>query len=87
VKTEQFSHSRGGHINICTYTYISTYIYTYSTFLYVYNPRMSDYLYGTRMKKITMLELVWSQTKPTQYGMFLVWYRTDVLDAGMPMPV
>jgi hypothetical protein len=25
-------------------------------------------------------------TKLTQSGIFLVWYRTKILDAGMPMP-
>ncbi len=33
-----------------------------------------------------MPELVRYQTKPTQSGIFLVRYRTELVDAEMPMP-
>jgi hypothetical protein len=33
-----------------------------------------------------MPELVRYRTKPTQSSIFLVRYRTDFVDAGMPMP-
>ncbi len=33
-----------------------------------------------------MTELVRYQTKPTQSGIFLVRYQTELMDAGMPMP-
>ncbi len=36
-------------------------------------------------KKLTMPGLVWYRTKPRQSGFFLVWYRTGIIDAGMPM--
>jgi hypothetical protein len=26
------------------------------------------------------------RTKPRQSGIFSVWYRTEIIDAGMPMP-
>jgi hypothetical protein len=38
-------------------------------------------------KKLMMLEQVRYQTKLTQSGIFLVWYRTKIRDAGMPVPV
>jgi hypothetical protein len=41
---------------------------------------------GTRMKKLTMTGQVRYQTKPSQSGIFLVQYRTEIIDAGMPMP-
>ncbi len=41
---------------------------------------------GTRLKKLTMLGLVWYQTKPRQSAIFLVRYRTGIITAGMPMP-
>ncbi len=41
---------------------------------------------GTRMKKLTMLGQVWYRTKQRQSGIFLVRYRTEIIDAGMPMP-
>jgi hypothetical protein len=37
-------------------------------------------------KKLTMPEQVRYRTKLTQSGIFLVWYRTKIRDAGMPMP-
>ncbi len=40
---------------------------------------------GTRMKKLTMPGQVWYQTKPRQSSIFLVLYRTEIIDAGMPM--
>jgi hypothetical protein len=42
--------------------------------------------FGTGMKKITMLGLVWYRTKPRQTSIFLVQYRTEIIDAGMQMP-
>jgi hypothetical protein len=41
---------------------------------------------GTGMKKITMSETVQYRTKPRQSDFLLVWYRTKIIDAGMPMP-
>jgi hypothetical protein len=41
---------------------------------------------GTGLNKLTMLGLVRYRTKPRQSGIFLVWYRTGIIDAGMPMP-
>ncbi len=41
---------------------------------------------GTRMKKLTMPELFRYRTNPTQSGIFLVWYRTELMHIGMPMP-
>ncbi len=38
-------------------------------------------------KKLTTSEHVWYWTKLTQSDIFLVWYRTKIWDAGMPMPV
>jgi hypothetical protein len=38
-------------------------------------------------KKLTLSELVRYRTKPMQFGIFLVRYRTELVDAGMPMPV
>ncbi len=37
-------------------------------------------------KKLTMLGLVRYRTSPRQSGIFLVWYGTGIIDAGMPMP-
>jgi hypothetical protein len=36
-------------------------------------------------KKLTMPKPVRYWTKLTQSGIFLVWYRTKIRDAGMPM--
>ncbi len=41
---------------------------------------------GTRMKKLTMLGQVRYLTKPRQSSNFLVQYRIEIIDAGMPMP-
>jgi hypothetical protein len=41
---------------------------------------------GTRLKKLTMLGIVRHKTKPRQSGIFLVQYRTEIIDVGMPMP-
>jgi hypothetical protein len=30
--------------------------------------------------------LIWYRTKPAQSGISLVWYRNEIMDAGMPMP-
>jgi hypothetical protein len=40
---------------------------------------------GTRMKKQTLPGLVQIRTKPTQSGIYLVKYQTEIMDAGMPM--
>jgi hypothetical protein len=41
-----------------------------------------------RIEKLTMPGLVQYRTKPRQFVIFLVWYRTGIIDAaGMPMPV
>jgi hypothetical protein len=42
---------------------------------------------GTGMKKLTMPGMVRYQTKPRQPGIFLVWYRTEIIDNGMLIPV
>jgi hypothetical protein len=41
---------------------------------------------GTGRKKLTMPGLVRYRTKPRQSGIFLVRYRTGIIDAGMSMP-
>ncbi len=41
---------------------------------------------GTGMKKLTMPGQVRYRTKPRQSGICLVWYRTEIINAGMPMP-
>ncbi len=41
---------------------------------------------GTGMKKLTMPGQVQYRTKPRQSVIFLVRYRTESIDAGMPMP-
>jgi hypothetical protein len=41
---------------------------------------------GTGIKKLMMLGQVRYRIKPRQSGIFLVRYRTDIIDAGMPMP-
>ncbi len=41
---------------------------------------------GTGKKKLTMPEQVRYRTKPRQSGIFLVQYRTVIIDAGVPMP-
>jgi hypothetical protein len=41
---------------------------------------------GTGIKKLTMLGQVRYRTKPRQSGIFLVRYRTEIIDAGIPMP-
>jgi hypothetical protein len=41
---------------------------------------------GTGLKKLMMLGIVRYRTKPRQSGIFLVRYRTEIIDAGMPMP-
>jgi hypothetical protein len=41
---------------------------------------------GTGMKKLTMPGQVRYRTKPRQSGIFLVRYRTGIINAGMPMP-
>jgi hypothetical protein len=41
---------------------------------------------GTGLEKLTLLGIVRYRTKPRQSGIFLVWYRTEIIDAGMPMP-
>jgi hypothetical protein len=41
---------------------------------------------GTGLKKLMMQEQVRYRTKLTQSGIFLVWNRTKIRDAGMPMP-
>jgi hypothetical protein len=40
---------------------------------------------GTEMKKLTMPGEVLYRTKPRQFGIFLVSYRTESIDAGVPM--
>jgi hypothetical protein len=42
---------------------------------------------GTGMKKLMMPGQVRYQTKPRQSGIFLVQYQTEIVNAGMPMPV
>jgi hypothetical protein len=41
---------------------------------------------GTRLKKLTMPGIIRYWTEPRQSGIFLVQYRTEIIDAGMPMP-
>jgi hypothetical protein len=41
---------------------------------------------GTGMEKLTMPGQVRYRTKPRQSSLFLVRYRTKIIDAGMPMP-
>ncbi len=41
---------------------------------------------STGMKKLTMPGQVRYRTKPRQSGIFWVRYRTESIDAGMPMP-
>jgi hypothetical protein len=41
---------------------------------------------GTGLEKLTMPGIVQYRTKPRQSGIFLVRYRTEIIDAGMPMP-
>jgi hypothetical protein len=41
---------------------------------------------GTGIQKITMPGQVQCRTKPRQSGIFMVRYRTEIVDAGMPMP-
>ncbi len=41
---------------------------------------------GTGIKKLTMPGQVRYWTKPRQSGIFLVLYRIEIIDAGMPMP-
>jgi hypothetical protein len=41
---------------------------------------------GTEIKKLMMPGQFRYQTKPRQSGIFSVWYQTDYIDAGMPMP-
>jgi hypothetical protein len=41
---------------------------------------------GTGMKKLTMPGIVWYRTMPRQSGIFLVQYRTEIIDDGMLMP-
>jgi hypothetical protein len=41
---------------------------------------------STGVKKITVLEPVRYWTKLMQSGIFLFWYRTEIMDAGIPMP-
>jgi hypothetical protein len=41
---------------------------------------------NTGIKKLTMPGQVWYWNKPRQSGIFLVQYRTEIIDAGMPMP-
>ncbi len=43
--------------------------------------------YGTGMKKLMMPGMVRYRTMPRQYGIFLVLYRTETTDAGMPIPM
>jgi hypothetical protein len=37
-------------------------------------------------KKLTMPGSIRYRIKPTKSGFFLVWYRHEIMDAGMPMP-
>jgi hypothetical protein len=39
---------------------------------------------STGLKKLTMPGIVQNRTKPRQSGIFLVRYRTEIIDAGMP---
>jgi hypothetical protein len=41
---------------------------------------------GTGLKKLTLQGIVRYRTKPRQSGIFLVRYRTEIIDAEMPMP-
>jgi hypothetical protein len=41
---------------------------------------------GTGIKKLTMPGQFRYQTKPRQFGIFSVRYRTEIIDAGMLMP-
>jgi hypothetical protein len=41
---------------------------------------------STGVKKLTMPGQVRYRTKPRQSSIFLVWYRTEIIDAGKPMP-
>ncbi len=40
----------------------------------------------TGLKKLTTPGIVRYWTKPRQSGIFLVRYRTEIIDGGMPMP-
>ncbi len=40
----------------------------------------------TGIEKLMMPGMVRYQTKPRQSGMFLVCYRTKIIDAGLPIP-
>jgi hypothetical protein len=40
---------------------------------------------STGMKKLTMPGMVRYRTKPSQSGIFLVRYQTEIIDAGMPI--
>jgi hypothetical protein len=55
------------------------------------NARMPNCLasdqYGTGMKKLMMPGMVRYRTMPRQSRIFLVWYRTETTDAGMPIPM
>jgi hypothetical protein len=41
---------------------------------------------GTRLENERCRGIVRYRTKPRQPGIFLVRYRTEIIDAGMPMP-
>jgi hypothetical protein len=46
----------------------------------------ASYQTSTGIKKQTMPGMVRYRTKPRQSGIFLVRYRTEIIDAGMLMP-
>jgi hypothetical protein len=46
----------------------------------------ASYQSGPGIKKLTIPGQVRYRIKPRQSGIFLVRYRTEIIDAGMPMP-
>jgi hypothetical protein len=73
---------------VCVFVFVFMYMFV-CVFVCI-NAGMPDCLAndqsGTGLKKLTMPGIIRYRTKPRQSGIFLVQYRTEIIDAGMPMP-
>ncbi len=74
------------YVCVCECVFVCVFVFVcIRMFVWMLDCTASDQS-GTRMKKLTMSGQVRYRTKPRQYGIFLVRYRTEIIDAGMPMP-
>ncbi len=76
---------------VCVFVYVFVCVCMFMCVFVCINAGMTDCpasdQSGTGLKNLTMPGIVRYRTKPRQSGIFLVRYRTELIDAGMPMPV